>query len=180
MADQVTVYSTTTCPWCDRTKDFLKKNNVPFVNKDVSSDYSAAMEMVRRSGRQGVPVITTDDEVIVGFDRPLKKIVDRFAGPKRPALGLLGADAESYLSSHPDVAVNFAPGTKGVYVGQIRPGSVASKSGTLPGDVVASVAGKHVRNLTDLDRLVGTLKPGEAVSVRYVRGPEDHETTFQF
>jgi len=48
------------------------------------------MEMIRRSGQQGVPVITADDEVIVGFDQVrLAKIAERHSGPKRPALGLL-------------------------------------------------------------------------------------------
>ncbi len=27
------------------------------------------MEMVKKSGQMGVPVITVDDEVVVGFDR---------------------------------------------------------------------------------------------------------------
>ncbi len=181
MSDQVTVYSTRTCPWCDRTKEYLKKNNVPFVDKDVSTDRAAAREMVQRSGQQGVPVITTRDDVIVGFDQVrLARIVDKFAGPKRPALGLLGADAESYFSSHPEVAAAFPSGTKGVYVGEIRPSSVASKSEIERGDVVVSVAGKKVRNLRDLDHLVGTLKAGDRVSVRVLRGQMDHETAFQF
>src|SRR4051812_41232481 len=107
MDSTVTVYSTPTCPWCDRAKQFLKSRNVPFVVKDVSSDYSAAMEMVRRSGQQGVPVITTDDDVIVGFDQVrLAKIADKFAGPKRPPLGVLGANAETYLQKHPEAAAN--------------------------------------------------------------------------
>jgi glutaredoxin len=29
-----------------------------------------AMEMVEKSGQQGVPVIDIDGEIIVGFDRP--------------------------------------------------------------------------------------------------------------
>ena len=65
----VTVYTTDTCPWCDRAKTYLRSNNVPFVEKNVASDYNAAVEMVKRSGQQGVPVIATEDEVILGFDQ---------------------------------------------------------------------------------------------------------------
>lgn len=181
MSATVTVYTTTTCPWCDRVKQYLNENNVPFVEKDVSRDYAAAMEMVRRSGQQGVPVTTTESEVIVGFDQArLAKVVERHAGPKRPALGLLAADAENYLSRHPELAAAFPPGTRGVYVGELRPNSVAERSGLQRGDVIASVAGKRVRSMRDLDALVDTLKAGESVSVRYLRGMDDHNTTFQF
>jgi serine protease Do len=139
------------------------------------------MEMIRRSGQQGVPVITADDDVIVGFDQVrLAKIAERHAGPKRPALGLLAADAEQYFSRHADAAAAFPPGTKGVYVGEIRLGSVAERSGVQRGDVIAAVAGKRVRSMRDLDSLVDTLKAGESVSVRYLRGAEERTTTFQF
>jgi len=139
------------------------------------------MEMIRRSGQQGVPVITADDDVIVGFDQVrLAKIAERHAGPKRPALGLLAADADQYFSRHPEVAGSYPPGTKGVYVGEVRPGSVAERSGVQRGDVIAAVAGKRVRSMRDLDTLVETLKAGESVPVRYVRGSGEQTTTFQF
>ncbi|MEA2513710.1 MAG: serine protease Do [Thermomicrobiales bacterium] len=139
------------------------------------------MEMIRRSGQQGVPVITADDDVIVGFDQVrLAKIAERHAGPRRPALGLLAADAEQYFSRHPDAAAAFPPGTKGVYVGDVRPGSVAELSGIQRGDVIVSVAGKRVRSMKDLDTLVDTLKPGESVNVRFFRGMDEQTTTFQF
>jgi S1-C subfamily serine protease len=139
------------------------------------------MEMIRRSGQQGVPVITADEDVIVGFDQVrLAKIAERHAGPKRPALGLLAADADQYFAKHPDAAAEFPPGTKGVYVGEVRPSSVAEKSGIQRGDVIASVAGKRVRSMRDLDTLVDTLKAGESVTVRYLRKSDEHTTAFQF
>lgn len=154
---------------------------MPFVEKDVGSDYAAAMEMIRRSGQQGVPVVATEDEVIVGFDQQrLARIAERFAGPKRPPLGLLAADAEQYLSRHPDAAAGIPPGTRGVFVGEIRPDSVASQSGIRRGDIITSVAGKRVRNMVMLDQMIGTLKAGEKVTARFLRDGEEQTTTFQF
>lgn len=179
----VTVYATDTCPWCDRTIDFLRKHDVPHVVKNVQHDQNAAMEMVRRSGQQGVPVVATADEVIVGFDQVrLKRIADRLSKPKRPALGLLAADAESYLAKHPDRADGYPVGLKGVFVGEVRADSVAAKAGLQPGDVVQSVAGKRVRNMVALDQIVETLEAGEKVSVRYHRpsGEGEGETILQF
>jgi S1-C subfamily serine protease len=151
------------------------------VEKDVSRDYEAAMEMIRRSGQQGVPVITTDDDVIVGFDQVrLARIAERYAGPKRPALGLLATDAEQYFSRHPEAAAAFPPETKGVYVGEVRPDSVAERAGLKRGDVIVAVAGKRVRRMENLDQLVDALRAGDSVTVRYLRGGEEGTTTFQF
>ena len=64
----VTVYSTETCPWCHRAKDFLKAHDIAFKNRDVSSDPEARKEMVKKSGQMGVPVLDIGGKVIVGFD----------------------------------------------------------------------------------------------------------------
>ena len=65
---KVTVYSTPTCPWCHKLKDFLKENNVEFTDKDVSADDAARDEMVKKSDQMGVPVADIDGEIFIGFD----------------------------------------------------------------------------------------------------------------
>lgn len=69
MAKKVTVYSTTTCPFCIRVKQYLKDNNVQFEDIDVSANQEKADEMIKKSGQMGVPVIEIDGEIIVGFDK---------------------------------------------------------------------------------------------------------------
>lgn len=69
MAKSVIVYSTPTCPWCIRVKQFLKENNILFLDWDVSVDKLAADEMVKKSGQMGVPVIDIDGQIIIGFDK---------------------------------------------------------------------------------------------------------------
>jgi glutaredoxin-like YruB-family protein len=69
MDKKVKIYSTPTCPWCIRTKQFLKDNNIVFEDIDVSSNQSAAEEMVQKSGQMGVPVLDIDGQIIVGFDK---------------------------------------------------------------------------------------------------------------
>jgi glutaredoxin-like YruB-family protein len=69
MAKSVKVYSTSTCPWCIRVKQFLKENNVVFEDYDVGSDKLKADEMVKVSGQMGVPVLDIEGEIIVGFDK---------------------------------------------------------------------------------------------------------------
>ena len=70
MSDKkVKVYSTPTCPFCIRAKQFLKESAVSFEDIDVSVNHEAAQEMIKRSGQMGVPVIDIDGELIVGFDK---------------------------------------------------------------------------------------------------------------
>ena len=126
---------------------------MPIVEHDVSVDYGAAQEMVRRSGQQGVPVITAGDEVIVGFDqRRLGQIAERYAkaGQANPATPKLG------------LSVRDAPGG-GVEVGGTRPGSLAQRAGLQPGDFLESLAGQPVRSVADLEKLGARLRSGQRV-----------------
>jgi len=69
MDNKVKVYSTPTCPYCIRTKQFLKENNIEFENMDVSANQQAAQEMTEKSGQMGVPVLDINGEIVVGFDK---------------------------------------------------------------------------------------------------------------
>jgi glutaredoxin-like YruB-family protein len=65
----VMVYSTPTCSWCNRLKQYLRKNRVLFSDIDVSRDQNAAKELVNRTGQMGVPQTNIGGEWIVGFDQ---------------------------------------------------------------------------------------------------------------
>ena len=65
----LTIYSTPTCGWCQRTKEYFKENNVEYTEKDVSTDTAAREEMLHKSQQMGVPVIDIDGEITVGFDQ---------------------------------------------------------------------------------------------------------------
>jgi glutaredoxin 3 len=69
MNKKVTIYSTPTCPFCIRTKQFLRESSVAFEDIDVSADQEKAQEMIKKSGQMGVPVIDIEGEIIVGFDK---------------------------------------------------------------------------------------------------------------
>ncbi|HOV15320.1 MAG TPA: glutaredoxin domain-containing protein [Spirochaetota bacterium] len=66
----VTVYSTTSCPYCFMVKDYLKAKNVVFNDYDVGRDQNKANEMIRISGQMGVPVLNVNGSIIVGFNKP--------------------------------------------------------------------------------------------------------------
>ena len=66
---KVIVYSTSTCPWCIKAKEFLKENNIEFEDKNTGEDEAARNEMIEKSGQMGVPVLDIDGTIIVGFDQ---------------------------------------------------------------------------------------------------------------
>jgi glutaredoxin 3 len=49
-------------------KDFLKERGVEFREINVGANQKAAMEMVNKSGRMGVPQVEIAGRMIVGFD----------------------------------------------------------------------------------------------------------------
>lgn len=74
----VKIYTTLTCPWCVKTKEFLKQNKIKFTAVDVSSNQKAAQEMMKKSGQMGVPVLDINGKIIVGFDpEEIKKAVGK-------------------------------------------------------------------------------------------------------
>lgn len=70
---KITIYSTPTCPWCKKEKEYLKSKGVKFEDVDVAADQAKASEMVEKSGQMAVPVtvIKKDgtEDVIVGFNQ---------------------------------------------------------------------------------------------------------------
>ncbi len=70
MSHEVILYTSSTCSWCEATKEYLCAREIAFEEVDISEDMRKAMEMVEKSGQQGVPVVEIDGEIVVGFDRP--------------------------------------------------------------------------------------------------------------
>lgn len=65
----IKVYSSPTCPWCIKAKDYLKLKGVEYTDVNVTVDKDGAMEMIKLSGQQGVPVLNFDGKIIIGFDK---------------------------------------------------------------------------------------------------------------
>ncbi len=160
----VTVYTTPTCPWCNRAKEFLTQRGVPFAERDVAADARAAEEMVRLSGQSGVPVITVGADVVVGFDRPRLERLLAEQTPPRPRFGAAVADAAGYLARRGQVPVF------GALVGKIAPGSPAERAGLQPGDIITGIGLRTIANAQGVEDALAAMAPGGRVSITFTRG----------
>jgi glutaredoxin-like YruB-family protein len=166
----IVVYTTPTCGYCYQAKEFLSRQGVPFVEKNVAADRQAAQEMVRLSGQQGVPVITVDGQVVVGFDQPRLRQLLQQAHRARPRLGASIADAASQAGKRPGIP------TSGAYVGRVRSRSAAQQAGLRPGDVIVALGGQPVSRADDVHHLVPQMPQGREVSLTYVRDGQKRNT----
>jgi glutaredoxin 3 len=64
----VKIYTTETCPYCQRAKRLLQKKNVPYEEIDVSSDDDARTRLMQSTGRRTVPQIFIGDRYVGGSD----------------------------------------------------------------------------------------------------------------
>jgi len=65
---RVKVYSTGTCPICDRAKNCLKKWSIPYDEVRVDLDRAGLKEMLEVTNRaRTVPQITIDNRWVGGF-----------------------------------------------------------------------------------------------------------------
>jgi glutaredoxin-like YruB-family protein len=65
---QVAIYTTPTCTYCRAAKEFFQEHNISYAEYDVATDMVRRQEMIEKSGQMGVPVITIDDELVIGYD----------------------------------------------------------------------------------------------------------------
>ena len=160
----VTVYTTPTCPYCNMVKQFLSQRGIRFIEKDVSVDQAAAVNMVRRTGQQGVPVTEIDNQFVIGFDRP--RLEQLLKQGSRPTLGVSVADASRHA---PKVG-------HGAFVGKVRLSSPAQRAGLQKGDVITEIGGRPIPDAATLVDLSNRIAPGQQVRVQFVRGGQVQET----
>lgn len=68
---QIVLYSVAWCPHCRETKEYLTKNDIPFINRDVEIDAQAMEDLTLKYNSTGVPVIVfgkgADEIIMRGF-----------------------------------------------------------------------------------------------------------------
>jgi glutaredoxin 3 len=76
---RIIIFTGSSCPWCNRVKQYLKEKGFRFRDVDVERDRDGAREMQRRH-IMGVPFVLIGSQTTVGFD---KAKIDKLLGIKR-------------------------------------------------------------------------------------------------
>jgi S1-C subfamily serine protease len=144
---------------------------VKYTEYDVSRDRAAAEEMVNLTGQMGVPVIVIDGQAVIGFDRArIQELVAGGNGNKPLRFGLKIADADK-------VAQKTGAGpVLGAIIGEVSRGFLGEKAGLKEGDIITAINGGRINNAADMERVLAGLKPGNIVTILFLRGGETRKS----
>lgn len=119
-----------------------------------------------------------------GFAIPttiMNKVVDdlrKFGTVQRAVLGITGSDVSGYIDQQKEKGNEVELGTlNGIYIQEVTVGGAAEKAGLKSGDVLISVDGKKVDKFGELQELLVNHRPGDKVSVTYLRDKSKHTAT---
>ena len=68
---EIEVYTTPSCPYCTKLKNWLEEEDIEYESFDLSQDRQKAQELIQKTGQRGVPqtLIKDGDEekAVIGF-----------------------------------------------------------------------------------------------------------------
>ncbi len=68
MKHNITVYSTTTCPYCTMVKSFLSKQGLNYTDINLEEKPQYIEHLIKTTGQLGVPQTEINGEWVIGFD----------------------------------------------------------------------------------------------------------------
>jgi len=79
MQPTIIIYSSPSCAYCHQAKEYFKEKELEYTEKDITTDLEAMRFVVEKVGQAVTPIITLDEDIVVGFDRPrIEEILDQF------------------------------------------------------------------------------------------------------
>ena len=119
-----------------------------------------------------------------GFAIPtsiMNKVVDdlrKYGTVQRALLGISGMDVSNYIDMQKDKGKNPDLGTvNGIYVKEVSADGAAAEGGLKEGDVITAVDGKKIEKFGELQELLTNHRPGDKVTVTYLRDKKQHSAT---
>ena len=64
------IYTSPTCAYCHMAEEYFKDKGVEYTKKDITADQEALKFVLEEVGQAVTPIITINEDIIVGFDRP--------------------------------------------------------------------------------------------------------------
>ena len=89
---------------------------------------------------------------------------------QRALIGIQGQDVKNYVDAKKDKGEDIDLGTmEGIYVAKVTEESAAEEAGMKEGDVITAIDGKPVSKMAELQEVLAKKRPGDKVSVTYLR-----------
>ena len=89
---------------------------------------------------------------------------------QRALIGIHGQDVKNYVDAKKDKGEDVDLGTmEGIYVAKVSEESAAEEAGMKEGDVITAIDGKPVGKMAELQEVLAKKRPGDKVSVTYLR-----------
>ena len=111
-----------------------------------------------------------------GFAIPttiMNKVVEdlkAYGSVQRGLVGIKGMDVRNYIDSQKEENKEVDLGTnEGVYVAEVTEDGAAEEAGLQSGDVITAIDGQKVTKMAELQELIATKRPGDKVTVSYLR-----------
>ena len=111
-----------------------------------------------------------------GFAIPtsiMNKVVDdlkKYGTVQRAVIGIQGQDVKNYVDAQKEQGKDIDLGTmEGFYVAMIVEERSAEEAGLKVGDVITAIDGKEMNKMADLQEYLAKKRPGDKVSVSYLR-----------
>lgn len=102
----------------------------------------------------------------------------KFGTVQRALLGISGMEVSNYVDSEKEKGKEVNLGTnEGIYVADVSADGAAADAGIEKGDVITSVNGKKVIKMGQLQEEITTHRPGDKVSITYLRDKKTYTKT---
>ena len=126
----------------------------------------------------------TGSNIGYGFAIPtaiMNKVVDdlkQYGNVQRAMIGIQGSDVKTYVDAKKDEGKEIDLGTmEGIYVAKVVEDGAAEAAGLKEGDVITTIDGKKVKQFGELQGILAKKRPGDKVSITYLRDKKSHNAT---
>ena len=126
----------------------------------------------------------TGSNIGYGFAIPttiMNKVVDdlkQYGNVQRAMIGIQGMDVKNYVDAEKEKDKEVDLGTmEGIYVAKVVEDGAAEAAGLKEGDVITAVDGQKVTKFGELQGILAKKRPGDKVSLSYLRNKKSHTTT---
>src|SRR5574344_885868 len=119
-----------------------------------------------------------------GFAIPttiMNKVVDdlkKYGNVQRAMIGIQGSDVKDQVDAEKEKGNSPDYGTmEGIYVAKTTDDGAAAEAGLKEGDVITEIDGNKVVKMAELQEAIAKKRPGEKVSITYLRNKKSHTVT---